>query len=38
VGDHDVASAAEHDAANLAAMLEYREHLVREKWIQIETA
>jgi hypothetical protein len=35
VGDHDTASAADRDAVNPVAMLEYREHLVREKWIQI---
>jgi NADH dehydrogenase (ubiquinone) 1 beta subcomplex subunit 10 len=27
-----------HPYADPVAMLEYREHLVREKWIQIETA
>jgi hypothetical protein len=35
VGDHDAASAADRDAANPVAMLEYREDLVREKWIHI---
>ncbi|KAK1650885.1 hypothetical protein QYE76_068690 [Lolium multiflorum] len=38
VSDHNAAFVADHDVADPVAMLEYREHLVWETWIQIEMA
>jgi hypothetical protein len=38
VSDRDAAFVADHDGADPVAMLEYREHLVWETWIQIEMA
>jgi hypothetical protein len=38
VSDHDAAFVADHDVADPVAMLEYREHLLWEAWIQIEMA